>query len=184
MSTLPHLPASPLCAVRVDPLDLVDGGHRGGDRACAPRRRSRRAFSLVEVLIGTCVLLFLLIPALLVVQQATRLTSCARMQTRGSALLQTLVEDFRAMPFTDIRSSFVTARSQPVDLTALLPSEGFGTPRTYYAAVEFSEPAGQADFLHATFTLTWADAFGHTQSRQYHTRFTKDGLSDQILRGF
>lgn len=139
------------------------------------------AFSLVEVLIGTCVLLFLLFPPMILMQQGTRLTKCARMQTQGAALLQSLVEDFRAMSHADLRAAYYEGKAQPLDATALLPQEGSSG---YFATVELVEPEDQVGLLYANFTLTWVDAFGHLQARQYHTRFCRDGLSDQLLRGF
>lgn len=147
------------------------------------RKSPRRAFSLVEVLVGTCVLLFILFPAFAIIAQSSKSVASSRMQTQGSAALQTLVEDFRAMKFSDIKANYHTGRTQPVDLTALIPTEGLDGSR-YYAALNLSQPDSRADFLFAAFTLTWVDGFGHVQSRTYHTRFSQNGLSDQILHGF
>lgn len=144
--------------------------------------KSTRAFSLVEVLIGSCVLLFILFPAFLSINQAGKMLVCARMNTDASSRLQTLVEDFRAMNFSDINAYYFTGKAQPVDLTALMGTEGFSGSK-YYSSVYFTQPAGRSDFLQADFSISWTDGFGHIQTRVFHTRFSKNGLSDQVLQG-
>lgn len=145
--------------------------------------KTNRGFSLIEVLIGTCVLLFILFPAFLVMSQSLKMLSCARMNSEASARMQSLVEDFRAMNYTDIQGQYFTGRSQPFDLSGLLSSEGFNSTR-YFASVQLSQQNSRTDFLYADFSITWADAYGHIQTRVYHTRFGQNGLSDQILKGF
>lgn len=141
---------------------------------------------MVEVLIGSCVIIFLLAPALAVVNHGTKTMDKARMTVLTSAALQTQMEDFRTMNFDTLKANYLTGKVQPITLTPTITAENFTSAHAARLTMKgrFAEVSGCTDLIELTLSITWSDQGGHGYTRNYYSRFSKDGLSDKVLDGF
>lgn len=145
-----------------------------------------RGFSLIEVIIGSCVILFLLAPALAVVSQGTKTLNKARMTVLASSIMQSQMEDFRAMNFDTLQANYVTGKTQPITLNTNTSAEGFTNVQSGQITVtgNFAAVSGFTNLIELTLTASWTDTNGQTQLRRYYSRFSKNGLSDKVVNGF
>ena len=153
----------------------------------ARRWRDRRGMTILEVLIASVLLTFVVLGTIASVSRAMNLTNHARMLTLASQVLQSKVEDLRLKNYAQIAA--YTAQSQPVDftssITADLLNSNFTSSMTMSAsfATTYASSSTQVGLTSVVVTLTWAEG-SSSFTRSSRTYFCEKGLSDYIYVGF
>lgn len=145
--------------------------------------------TIVEVLIASVLLAFVVLGSLAAISHSLNLTNHARLVTISSQVLQSAVEDLRLRNHTVIAS--YAAQTQPVDLTGTISSELLassftaGSGMTLHArfAHVHAPSATQLGLVSVEFTVTWTEQ-GTVFRRSSRTFFGEKGLSDYIYVGF
>ncbi|HEX2101205.1 MAG TPA: hypothetical protein VHF69_11100 [Candidatus Synoicihabitans sp.] len=149
-----------------------------------------RGYSLVEVIIGTVVLTFVLAPTFGLLRFGLKLAQNSRLETLASQIITSQVENLRMQTYSDLHTKYLANQPQPITLTNLA-TEGFADlPATFMIKGNFTirQPFGAGNppygAAEATITVSYTDAFGRPRSRGTYTRLSERGLSDYIAAGF
>lgn len=106
--------------------------------------------------------------------QTLNMTSNSRDLTRVSQILQSEMENLRAMNWTDYATM--------VGTQAFTPHSRFTNEFEDRYSLERSITKIADDHYEASVTASWTDRLGHTHTREYTSYFTKDGLNDYYYR--
>jgi Tfp pilus assembly protein PilV len=154
-----------------------------------PKKISRAGMTVVEVLIASVLLAFVVLGSLAAISHSLALTNHARLVTISSQVLQSAVEDLRLRNYTTIAA--YAAQSQPVNLTGTISSELLSSSFTATSGMTLqanfttlrASGAGQLGLVAVEFTVTWTEQ-GAAFRRSARTYFGEKGLSDYIYVGF
>jgi type II secretory pathway pseudopilin PulG len=159
-------------------------------------RSKKRGMTLVEVMSGSVVLLVVLISALAVVLQSIRTIDEARRLTAASALLQTMVENMRMMPYSSLCTKYLGASDPNIGtIKHTFSAEEIKSERfpeidvnNYTVTASFNvkekKGAGKQGLVYADITIAWRTMTGRPISRTYFTIFAEGGVSDSVNRGW
>lgn len=149
-------------------------GARGADRASrlasAATRRHRRAFTLVEVMIASLVLVFGIVSAISAMQSGVRAMDRTRKLALATQVLQTEMEQLRLKSWAQLDPLSGTATFTPDSAAA--GASAFTCTRT------IASP--KSDMKEITLTAEWRGSDGRMQSAKLVTRYGKNGLNDYI----
>ncbi|MCM2274765.1 MAG: hypothetical protein NDI75_08255 [Candidatus Didemnitutus sp.] len=135
------------------------------------RRTAHRAFTLVEVMIASLVLVFGIVSALAAMQQGMQALDRARHLARATQLMQTEMERLRLKNWDQLES-LQAAGSQPVAVESAGggPAGGFTCTRTIT-----SPKAGMKEI---TLTTEWHGFDGRPHRALLVSRYARTGLHD------
>jgi type II secretory pathway pseudopilin PulG len=144
-----------------------------------PRRpclRSNRAFTLVEVLAASFVMILALGSCLIALQSGLRTIDYGRRLTLAAQVMQSQTESIRLMSWTLVQALPSTATAVNIDSV-------FAADTTYakdFSLTQKSLPVSgrETTMREITLVVTWSGAFGSRHTRTFVTRYCKDGLYD------
>ncbi len=154
-----------------------------------PKKIRSAGMTVVEVLIASVLLAFVVLGSLAAISHSLALTNHARLVTISGQVLQSAVEDLRLRNYTTIAA--YAAQSQPVNLTGTISSELLSSSFTATSNMTLqanfttvrASGAGQLGFVAVEFTVTWTEQ-GAVFRRSARTSFGEKGLSDYLYVGF
>jgi len=132
-----------------------------------PRRPA--AFTLLEVLIASGVVLFGLVSALAVLQRGLQALDYARQLTSSSQVLQSELEQLRLQNWAQLE------QLQRAGDTRIEPAAAAGR-YTCTRSIRTLRP----DMLEITLTATWRGTDGREQRARLVTRYGRHGLNDYL----
>lgn len=154
------------------------------DRAAATgaglRSRPRAAFTLVEIMIASFVMLFAISSSIIVLQSGFRSLDTARKTTLASQIMQSEMERIRMLSWTSVSS----LASGPINLSGIFP-QNTDLERTILAQMErtFTAtrtvtplPAYSGEVVEISVSIEWRGIDGVPHQRNSSTRYCKDGL--------
>ncbi len=156
-------------------------------RAVPRRARARAGITVMEVLIASTLLTFVVLASLAAISQGMTHTNHARMITLSSQVLQSAVEDLRLKNYSQIIA--YAAQSQPVSLTSTIPTEllssSFTRTMTLSASytTRYTSSTTQFGLISVVLTVSWTEGNG-TFRRTAITYFGEKGLTDYSYVGF
>lgn len=143
--------------------------------------------TILEVLIASVLLTFVVLGTLASVSRAMNLTNHARMLTLTSQVLQSKIEDLRLKNYAQIAA--YAAQSQPVNFTSSITDDLLNSNFTSTMSLQasftttYASSSTQVGLTSVVVTLTWTE--GSNQfTRSSRTYFCEKGLSDYIYVGF
>jgi Tfp pilus assembly protein PilV len=154
-----------------------------------PKKIPCSGMTVVEVLIASVLLAFVVLGSLAAISHSLALTNHARLVTISSQVLQSAVEDLRLRNYTTIAA--YAAQSQPVNLTGTISSELLSSSFTATSGMTLqaafttvrASTGSQLGLVDVEFTVTWTEQ-GAVFRRTARTYFGEKGLSDYIYVGF
>ncbi len=127
--------------------------------------------TLVEVMTACFVFVIIFLGAISSAMCCTRIVHSAKAKTAATSILNTKIEEFRAMPFADV------AKYLPPTTTPHRPANGTfaagGYKGTYQRSVEKVNNA--SGLLRATVTVSWTE-LGHPYSLSAVTYISQYGI--------
>ena len=134
-------------------------------------RQPRRAFTLVEVMIASTVLLFGITSAILVLQRGLQAIDTARNTTRAAQVMQSELEGLRLKNWTQIQA-LQDSGNTAVDVPAVagMSNDSFTCTRDIRDIKD--------DMKEITLVATWRGYDGLSHSLRFITRYAKTGLYD------
>lgn len=191
---LPPKGRPPICPPSQQTMDILARPTR-----TAPRR-PRRAMSLIEVVIGTVVLMLILLPAIASVSQSLRVIDKARDVTLASSMTQSVMEQLRMQTYATILATYpASSGSDYVDethnsdgsvkstsklLACIRNSERFTTEQAKQYRMKGTFHLQTSGQLYVTLTTSWTDMNKKTQSYVMFTIISEGGLSDNVNKGW
>lgn len=143
--------------------------------------------TLVEVLIASTLLAFVIMSTLTTVSYSLSTLRMARHSTRLHEYMNSFLEELRVRTFADIQA--FAALPQPVNLTTAITTESMSavlpadvTASGTFATVTASTPM-QMGMISLELTMTWTESNGLTRTKKIYTTFSENGLSDQYYVG-
>ena len=132
--------------------------------------------SLVEVMVGVLILGLVFGGGFSVIGQGLDVISNARDVTRASQILQSEMENCRAMGWAN-----VTVLGQTSEFS---PTSEFGGSIIERYTCNRNITTRKTDQKQIILTVSWNDSRGISHSRSYLTFYTKGGLNDFYYRAF
>lgn len=129
-----------------------------------------RAFTLVEVMVASLVLVFGIVSAISAMQSGVRAMDRTRQLALATQVLQTEMEQLRLKSWTQLDALSGTATFTPD--AAASGASGFTCTR--------SITSPKTDMKEITLTAEWRGSDGRPQSAKLVTRYGKNGLNDYI----
>jgi Tfp pilus assembly protein PilV len=150
--------------------------------SCSKAKRSAAGFTLVEVMVGTAVMLLALVGMIQVIISGTEMMDVARKQTIAMQIIHGQIDNLRLSEWSTVdgypgsRTVTVSGASQATNIGygfvfgSNLPaiSTGFTCTRTISTV--------RTDLKQITFTVTWRGNTGRTYTRTGSTYFGNKGL--------
>lgn len=152
----------------------------------AARRRDAGA-TIVEVMVASTLLVFVVLGALAAISRGMTLTNHARMVTLSSQVMQSVVEDLRLKNYAQVAA--YAAQSQPVSFTSSISTDlldsNFTSTMTLSATftTTYASSSTQVGLIGVVVTVTWTEG-AQTLTRNSRTNFCEKGLSDYVYVGF
>jgi hypothetical protein len=142
-------------------------------------RRYQRAFTILEVMTSTFVMMFVFVSALFVLESAYQMIDTARSGTLAGQILQSQMEKLRLLSFTQLQP-IVTG--SPASFTPdIVGTSGQISRFTCTQTLAF-DPAyvvgGQNTMVDITLAATWTGTTGQLHSRTYYSQYASNGISD------
>ena len=139
-----------------------------------PSRRGRRmatAFTLLEVMVATIVLVFAITSSITVMQSGFQALDTARNLTTAGQIMENEMESLRLKNWTQIQALEDTGN------TTVVPDPSLGPDATRFNSTCIISDL-KTDMKQITLTTTWKGADGRPHTASYLTRYGKDGLND------
>lgn len=147
----------------------------------SPNVANKRGFTLVEVMMASFVLVFVLLGTLTALQQGFTLLDTARNTTLAGQVIQSEIEDLRLRPWVSLPTSGT------IDLAASIGgslniAEREALAKRFTAIRTITDVSGrEANFKNVTVSVTWTDLGGRSHIRNYQTLLGRNGLSDYFV---
>lgn len=148
-----------------------------------PRRRRApaAAYTLVEVMLASFVMLFAISTSLLVFQNGFRALDTSRKTTLASQIMQGEMERIRMLNWTQVQA---LPAEQEIDFENLFPRNTAAEQKildlmkkTFVAKRTTATPAGyDNEVRQVTVTITWNGIDGQPHRRSSQTQYCKNGL--------
>lgn len=152
-------------------------------RAGLPRRRrSRAAFTLVEVMMAFVILIAGICGGLTTLQSGFKAIDSARCSTLAAQIMQSQIERLRLhnwdnVTSTDATTGFFGEREIPVN--ALVPVSAADIAGRFTLRQSVQLPAdGRTDIVDVTLNVSWTGLGNISHTRSFVTRYAKNGLYD------
>jgi type II secretory pathway pseudopilin PulG len=146
-----------------------------------PKRKAgiRSAFTLVEVMLASSILVMVISASLVVLQMSMRAIDSARYTTLAGQVLQSQMEKLRLLKWSQLTvPQAQTYFTQDVSQTATVQLNRFTTAAGGAATFGQSIVNESATVKVITLTATWRGIDGRSHSLAYTTRYAYHGISD------
>jgi Tfp pilus assembly protein PilV len=132
----------------------------------SPHPRSRRSFTIVEVMVAATVMIFGIVSAVTVSQRGLQAVDTARNLTAASQLMQNEMERVRLMSWAQLQ-----VLQQSGDTAVPLSA-----PARFSCTREITDV--KTDMKQISLTATWRGYDGRTHTARLITRYGRNGLND------
>tara|TARA_B110000305_G_scaffold236458_1_gene297883 strand:+ start:888 stop:1355 length:468 start_codon:yes stop_codon:yes gene_type:complete len=139
------------------------------------RRKSGKAFTIVEVMMASTVMAFALSTSVLVIMGGFRSIDVARNMTLASQVLQSEMERIRLMDWGDLHA---LQGQQNVDLATVFTANTAITSRFTLVRTVSDVTAKVGEMKMIVLHATWTTTSGRSVSRSFTNYYTKNGLYD------
>jgi prepilin-type N-terminal cleavage/methylation domain-containing protein len=129
-------------------------------------------FTLVEVMIASVIMAFVLVSTMAVVSHASVYLADLRLRVSSSQILQQRVEDLRAMNWAQL-STCPSIFTNGADTT--------GTFSGFVIISSYQTFSGADTVMKATVTVTWTNRHSHMVSNQLTTLISNGGINKTVL---
>ncbi len=144
------------------------------------RTRARAAFTLVEIMIASFVMLFAISSSIIVLQSGFRSLDTARKTTLAAQIMQSEMERIRMLSWSSVSS----LESGPINLRGIFPSNTelestilAQMERTFTATRTVTPLTAYAsEIVEIAVSIEWRGIDGVPHQRNSSTRYCKDGL--------
>jgi len=153
---------------------------------CSPKRRRKRGFTLIEVIVATFVMALAIGTSLKVLGQGFASLDSARCLSYASQIMQSELEKMRLTSWGDGTaagngttgiSAYSATYTYPT-IPAIYTNAGdIGSRMTMVRTAE-NAPGHSTGMIKITYTITWSTRNGRTMSRSYVTFYAQNGLYD------
>jgi type II secretory pathway pseudopilin PulG len=134
-------------------------------------RRMATAFTILEVMVATIVLVFAITSSITVMQSGFQAVDTARNLTTAGQVMENQMESLRLKNWTQIQAL------QDAGNTTVAPDPSLGAAATRFTCTRTINDL-KADMKEITLTATWSGIDGRLHTASYLTRYGKDGLND------
>ncbi len=138
----------------------------------ASRHRGRAAYTLVEVMVASVVVLLGIVTAITAIQRGFQSLDFARNLATASQLMQSEMEEIRLKNWSQLQ----TLQAAGDTTLQVDPAGAAGGRYTRTRSVRLLKE----DMLEITLTTTWRGYDGRRQTARLITRYGKNGLNDYI----
>jgi type II secretory pathway pseudopilin PulG len=135
------------------------------------RRMRAAAFTMLEVMVATIVLVFTITSSITVMQSGFQALDTARNLTTAGQVLENEMENLRLKNWAQIQAL------EDAGNTIVAPDPRLGAAATRFTCTRTISDL-KADMKQITLTTTWSGADGRTHTASYLTRYGKNGLND------
>jgi len=143
-------------------------------RISREKLHSSRGFTIIEVAIGSVVLMGAFVSTLFALSTGFRLLEAARNTTLADQVLQSAIEDIRLYSYTQIKA--LAASSTWTD-----DASGFQVTRTVADTSYKDATTGLVNMKKITISVTWKSFTKQQKTRTYQTLFSEHGLTDYYV---
>jgi type II secretory pathway pseudopilin PulG len=134
-------------------------------------KRMAAAFTILEVMVATIVLVFAITSSITVMQSGFQSLDTARNLTTAGQIMENEMENLRLKNWTQIQAL------QDAGNTTVAPDPSFGAAATRFTCTRTISDL-KADMKQITLTATWSGTDGRPHLVSYLTRYGKNGLND------
>ena len=136
----------------------------------------RNAFTLVEVIVGMAIFGLIFASIATVLTRGYVIIENARDNARINQILQSEIENLRALSWNDIEALPVQHQ--------IMPQAGFGTTLNDRYNIERNINQRKPDQKEIVVSITWMDDKQVNHSRRFVTYYTRGGINDYLYRSF
>lgn len=129
------------------------------------------AFTILEVMVATIVLVFAITSSLTVMQSGFQALDTARNLTTAGQIMENEMENLRLKNWTQIQSL------EDAGNATVAPNPSLGAAATRFTCMRTISDL-KADMKQITLTTIWSGADGRTHTASYLNRYGKNGLND------
>lgn len=158
-------------------------------RPARPRRTARRAFTLIEVMFASFVMVFGIASAIIVLQSGFKALDTARSTTLASQIMQSEMERIRLLPWdtstTDSSGNLKPAiirlpEKEEINPASLFPADAIPSQIGRFTIVRTCEDVADrgGEIKAITIYVTWRGIDGVGRTRSSTTQYSKNGLYD------
>jgi Tfp pilus assembly protein PilV len=157
------------------------------------RKAANKGFTLVEVAIGSVILLLIILPAIAVISNSMRVVDKARDVTLASSMMQTIMEEIRMQTYTNACTKDMGTPTPALNATSTyshaqwlsdLNLEGFNTAQAKQFQIVGTFTAQATGQVLVELTASWKDMNQQAQSHRLATIISEGGLSDNVNKGW
>jgi len=152
------------------------------------RLRSKKAFTILEVMIASGVMIFAISTSLIVIQHALRTIDTARYTTLAGQILQSQVEKLRMLTWTQLNDTtygptkssnfYFTPDVLSSSSTQINRFDAGGGAGTFSQSITSAPSPFDTQMKIIVLTAKWKGSDGRSHTLVYSTRYLKYGLSD------
>lgn len=143
-----------------------------GERTRDLDRRNRAGFTLLEAMIATLILGFVLSGVLAVSSQSMRQMNDVRLRARSSEVLQRKLEDIRLLNWTQIQS---------LGSTFTDPTDTQGRFAGLIAQSNYDSYGGTTTVVRVTLSVVWTNQVSRVVTNSLSTLVTRNGLNNYVM---
>ena len=154
----------------VSPKGQVD--NRKHTQNCPGQITGEAGFTLVEVMIASVIMAFVLVSTIAVVSHASVYLADLRLRVSSSQILQQRVEDLRAMNWAQVSAC-------PTTFTSAADTNG--TFSGFVNISPYQTFGGTTTVVLATVTVAWTNRHSHVVSNQLTTLISNGGINKTTL---
>jgi hypothetical protein len=140
------------------------------------RLRGRAAFTLVEVMMAFTILIAGLCGGLATLQSGFKAIDSARCSTLSAQIMQSQIERLRLLNWTDLTATIGADVVIPV--TELVPASASDMAGRFVLKQTVATDPSRPDIANITLNVTWTGLGNIPHSRNFVTRYAKNGLYD------
>lgn len=151
--------------------------------APSPKGRNAKGFTLIEVAIGSMILVFVLLSTLAALQTGFKLIEAARNTTLADQIMQSQIEDIRLHSWARLETDLPEGTTN-LDLSSLPPelqAQFAGSSRVVAYAADRTDASGVKNMKKITIIVRWKSFTGRISERSFETVFTKNGINDYFI---
>ncbi|MCS6244055.1 MAG: type II secretion system protein [Opitutus sp.] len=135
-----------------------------------------RAFTLVEVLAASFVMILAIGSSVIALQSGLRSIDNGRRLTLAAQVMQSQTESIRLMSWTNVQALASTATTVNIDSVFAADTS---YAKDFTMTMQSVPVSGREDTMREiTLVVNWTGAFGSRHTRTFVTRYCKDGLYD------
>ncbi len=149
---------------------------RGEHGGLKKTRRTRAAFTLVEVMMAFTILIAGLCGGLATLQSGFKTIDSARCSTLSAQIMQSQIERLRLLNWAELNAA--AGANLPVAVADLVPASALDMAGRFTLTQTIATDPARPDMANITLNVAWTGLGGIPQTRSFVTRYAKNGLND------